>query len=203
MTACFQIKADLAESRQAIQEHVTKIESLRQDLKSASDSVARLEQDIRQRDSELEGLAHRVVAHEDDAEDARSELATLKREQIRAAEEHRRALADLTACVESAQTELETARRGKGEVDDAADALRERANSLEAELEKLQRQVRDLQAESANREVHIAQMEKQRERDREDLHGINIALDSKQQELALVSVVCRRPPDLKLKEKRS
>ena len=45
-----------------------------------------------------------------------------------------------------------------------------------------------MQTESANKEVRIAQMEKQRERDREDLHGLNIALDSKQQELELVSL---------------
>jgi hypothetical protein len=32
-------------------------------------------------------------------------------------------------------------------------------------------------------------MEKQRDRDREDLQGLNIALDSKQQELELVSAL--------------
>lgn len=183
----FQLEAELAESRQhadALQENT---ESLRQELKAANDSVARLDQDIRQRDTELEGLAHRVVAHEDEAEDARSELATLKREQTRTADEHRRALADLTARAEGAQAELEAAARGKGEADVAADVLRERVGTLEAELDKLRKQVRELQAESANREVHTAQMEKQRERDREDLQGLNIALDSKQQELELVS----------------
>ncbi|KAH9068092.1 hypothetical protein EDB83DRAFT_684060 [Lactarius deliciosus] len=181
-----QLEAELAESRQhadALQENT---ESLQQELKAANDNVARLDQDIRQRDTELEGLAHRVVAHEDEAEDARSELATLKREQTRTADEHRRALADLTARAEGAQAELEAAVRGKGEADVAADALRERVGTLEAELEKLRKQVRELQAESANREVHTAQMEKQRERDREDLQGLNIALDSKQQELELL-----------------
>ena len=66
-------------------------------------------------------------------------------------------------------------------------SLRERIGTLEAELEKSSKHIRDLQTESANREVHITQMEKQRERDREDLRGLNIALDSKQQELELVS----------------
>ena len=171
----------------ALQEHEANTESLRQELKAANDSVARLDQDIRQRDTELEGLAHRVVAHEDDAEEARTELATLKREQTRTAEEHGRVLADVTARAESAQAELDAAMRGKGEADATADALRERVGTLEAEQEKLRKQVRDLQAESANREVNIAQMEKQRDRDREDLQGLNIALDSKQQELELVS----------------
>ncbi|KAH9001907.1 hypothetical protein EDB86DRAFT_3074702 [Lactarius hatsudake] len=185
-----QLEAELAESRQHADELTNALhentESLRQELKAANDNVARLDQDIRQRDTELEELAHRVVAHEDEAEDARSELATLRREQTRTADEHHRALADLTARAEGAQAELEAAVRGKGEADVAADALRERVGTLEAELEKLRKQVRELQAESANREVHIAQMEKQRDRDREDLQGLNIALDSKQQELELL-----------------
>jgi hypothetical protein len=190
----FQLETELAESRQhaddlnnAVEEHEANTELLQQELKAANDNVTRLDQDIRQRDSELEGLAHRVVAHEDDAEEARTELATLKREQTHTAEEHQRVLAVLTARAESAQAELDAAVRGKGDADVAADTLRERVGTLEAELEKLRKQVRDLQAESANREVQIAQMEKQRDRDREDLQGLNIALDSKQQEVELVS----------------
>jgi chromosome segregation ATPase len=155
----------------------------------AHDNAARLEQDIRQRDTELEGLAHRIVAHEDEAEEARAELAALKREHGRTTEDHRRDLADLTARAEGAQAELEAAIQGKKDADVAADSLRERVATLEADLEKMKKQIRDLQTESANREVHIAQVEKQRERDREDLQGLNIALDSKQQELELVSGV--------------
>jgi chromosome segregation ATPase len=193
LTSCFQLEAELAESRQHADDLTnaleTNTESLRQELKAANDNVTRLDQDIRQRDTELEELAHRVVAHEDEVEDARSELATLKREQTRTADEHRRALAELTTRAESAQAELEAAIQGKGEADVAVDTLRERVGSHEAELEKVRKQVRDLQTESANREVHIAQMEKQRDRDREDVQGLNIALDSKQQELELVSLI--------------
>ena len=103
-------------------------------------------------------------------------------------DEHRRALADLTTRAEGTQVELEAAVQGKDDADAVVHSLRERIGTLEAELEKLGKQVRDLQTESANKEVSIAQMEKQRERDREDLHGLNIALDSKQQELELVSL---------------
>ena len=164
------------------------LSSLRQELKCANDSVTRLEQDIRQRDTELEELAHRVIAHEDEAEDVRAELATLKREQVHTTDEHRRVVAELIARVESAQAELGAAVQGKDGAELAANSLRERVEPLEAELEKLRKQIRDLQTESANREVQIAQMEKQRERDRDDLQGLNIALDSKQQELELVSL---------------
>ena len=96
---------------------------------------------------------------------------------------------ELTAHAEGIQAELGAAVQGKDGAEVVVQSLRERIGTLEAELEKLGKQVRDLQTESANKEVHIAQMEKQRERDREDLQGLNIALDSKQQELELVSAL--------------
>lgn len=66
--------------------------------------------------------------------------------------------------------------------------LHERVDALEAVLEKQRKQVRDLHGpDSANREVNITQMRKQRDSDYEDLQGLNIALDSKQQDLELVS----------------
>ncbi|KAH9976709.1 hypothetical protein BGW80DRAFT_1289926 [Lactifluus volemus] len=177
-----QLGAELAELRQQADD----LSSLRQELKCANDSVTRLEQDIRQRDAELEELAHRVVAREDEAEDVRAELATLKREKVHTTDEHRRVVAELTSRAESAQTELGAAVQRMNDAEFAANSLRERVEPLEAELEKLKKQVRDLQTESANREVQVAQMEKQRERDRDDLQGLNIALDSKQQELELM-----------------
>jgi chromosome segregation ATPase len=181
----FQLETKLADLRH----HADHIASLQQDLKFANDSVARLQQDIRQRDSELEGLAHRIVAREDEAEDARAELAAFKHEHVRMADEHRLALVELTTRAEGTEAELGAAVQGKDDVDAVVQSLRERIGTLEAELEKLGKQVRDLQTESANKEVHIAQMEKQRDRDREDLQGLNIALDSKQQELELVSAL--------------
>jgi len=157
-------------------------------LKLAHGSIARLEQDIRQRDTDIEGLAHRIVAREDEAEDARAEVTALKCEHAHATDEYRRVIADLTTRADGAQVELGAAVRDKDDADASVNSLRERIVTLEAESEKLRRQVRDLQTESANREVQIAQMEKQRVKEREDLQGLNIALDSKQQELELVSL---------------
>jgi chromosome segregation ATPase len=179
-----QLEAELAKSRQQTDD----LTSLQQELKIANDSVSRLEQDIRQRDAELEELAHRIVAHEDEAEDSHAELATLKREQTRTADEHRRVVADLAKRAETAQAELDAAVQGKTDAESTADSLRERVDTLNAESEKQRKQIRDLQTESANREVQIAQMEKRHEKDREDIQGLNIALDSKQQELELVSL---------------
>jgi hypothetical protein len=189
LSACTDVVFKLETKLADLRHHADNIDLLQQDLKCANDSVARLQQDIRQRDSELEGLAHRIVAREDEAEDARAELAALKQEHARAADEHRRALVELTTRAEGTQAELGAAVQEKDDADAVVQSLRERIGTLEAELEKLGKQVRDLQTESANKEVHIAQMEKQRERDREDLQGLNIALGSKQQELELVSAL--------------
>ena len=189
LSACTNIVSQLETKLADLRHHADNIASLQQELKSANDSVARLQQDILQRDSELEGLAHRIVAREDEAEDSRAELAALKQEHARVADEHRRELVELTTRAERTQAELVAAVREKDDADAIVQSLRERISILEAESEKLGKQVRDLQTESANREVHIAQMEKQRERDREDLQGLNIALDSKQQELELVSAL--------------
>lgn len=59
---------------------------------------------------------------------------------------------------------------------------------LKAEVERLTSQTRELQQESADKEVCIVQITKQRAQDKQDLEGMNIALDSKQQELELVRV---------------
>ena len=59
---------------------------------------------------------------------------------------------------------------------------------LKDEIECLRRQIHELQQESADKEVKILQITKQRAQDKEDLQGLNIALDSKQQELALVRI---------------
>jgi len=189
LSACTNVMFQFETKLAGLRHHADNFASLQQELKFANDSVARLQQDIRQRDSELEGLAHRIVAREDEAEDARAELAALKQEHAHVSDEHHRALVELTARAEGTQAELGAAVRGKDDADGVVQSLRERIGTLEAELEKLGKQVRDLQTESANKEVHIAQMEKQRERDREDLQGLNIALDSKQQELELVSAL--------------
>jgi hypothetical protein len=68
------------------------------------------------------------------------------------------------------------------------------AFSLDEEVGKLRRQVHELQQESATKEVTVTQLNKWREQDKEDIKGLNIALDSKQQELELVRrfSICRR-----------
>ena len=50
----------------------------------------------------------------------------------------------------------------------------------------LREHIHALQQSSMLREVQLVHLAKQRTQDREDLNGMNIALDSKQQELELV-----------------
>lgn len=76
--------------------------------------------------------------------------------------------------------------RQKAEADVEMKTSKERVNALKDEVERLRRQVHELQQESADKEVKIVQITKQRAQDKEDLQGLNIALDSKQQELELV-----------------
>jgi len=67
----------------------------------------------RRHDSELEGLAHRIVTCEDKVEDVCTELAALKQEDdARAIDEHRRAFTGLTThaeCPQGPQAEIRAA----------------------------------------------------------------------------------------------
>ncbi|KAJ6488669.1 hypothetical protein C8R47DRAFT_1126530 [Mycena vitilis] len=57
---------------------------------------------------------------------------------------------------------------------------------LKVELERLTGQSSELQRESADKELRVAQLMKERAQDKQDLEGLNVALDSKQQELELL-----------------
>ena len=76
--------------------------------------------------------------------------------------------------------------RERAEAEVVVGTLKEKVAELGEELEKLRKQVHELQQESADKEVKLAQAAKQRAKDKEDIEGLNIALDSKQQEVELV-----------------
>ncbi|KAJ7870167.1 hypothetical protein B0H14DRAFT_3576021 [Mycena olivaceomarginata] len=63
---------------------------------------------------------------------------------------------------------------------------KEQAGDLNDEIGRLRRQIHELNQQSADKEVKIVQITKQRAQDKQDLQGLNIALDSKQQELELL-----------------
>ncbi|ETW79905.1 hypothetical protein HETIRDRAFT_477546 [Heterobasidion irregulare TC 32-1] len=171
---------------QSLREREGRVNSLEQELKYALDNAARLEQRVQQRDADVEELAHKVVAREDEVEDVREALSTAKREHARALDEQRRAVIDLSALEGGARTQLEAAIKAKAEADVAASTMKDRVAALEQDIERLHKQVHTLKTESADKEVSLVQMEKQRDHLRDDVQGLTIALDSKQQELELL-----------------
>ena len=76
--------------------------------------------------------------------------------------------------------------RAKAEADVEIKTSRDCIDVLKEEVERLRRHVHSLQQESADKEVKIVQMTEQHSLDKEDFQGLNIALDSKQQELQIV-----------------
>ncbi|CAK5271161.1 unnamed protein product [Mycena citricolor] len=143
-----------------------RIVELTQERQYALDNVTRLEENIRRRDAEVTEYSQRVLEHESEAESLREQMSRLKREHATA--------------LESALAERAT------ENDEQARVARDRVNDFKDEVERLRRQIHELQQESADKEVKLAQMGKQHKQDKEDLQGMNIALDSKQQELELM-----------------
>jgi chromosome segregation ATPase len=165
-----------------------------QDRQFALENVARLEEKVRQRDAELAESAQRIVQREVDAEQLREQMSDMKRQHARVVDEHVRALQETTGQVGEARRHLEALIKDRAGAVVVMETLRGQANQLKDEVERLRRQVQVLQQESADKEVKIVQITKQRAQDQDDLHGLNIALNSKQQELELVS---SRPGSMK------
>jgi chromosome segregation ATPase len=113
-------------------------------------------------------------------------MAGMKREHSRVLDEQNRALQEFAGQEGEARMHMEVLIRQKAEADVEMRTLKDRVGALKDEVERLRRQVHELQQESADKEVKMLQVTKQRAQDKEDLQGLNIALDSKQQELELV-----------------
>ena len=113
-------------------------------------------------------------------------MSTIKREHARLVNEQTRALRDAAGQEDESRIRVDQLVRAKAEADVEIKTSRDRIIVLKEEVERLRRQVHSLQQESADKEVKIIHMTKQHSLDKEDLQGLNIALDSKQQELELV-----------------
>ncbi|KIP06376.1 hypothetical protein PHLGIDRAFT_90915 [Phlebiopsis gigantea 11061_1 CR5-6] len=174
------------ELTKALQEREDRVGALEQERQYAYDSVSRLQENIRQRDAELSGYAQRIREREAEAEGLREGLTRQKREHARIVDEQSRKISEVVAREVEARATMERIVREKAEDDVAASALTERVSALTEELERLRKQVHQLQQESADKEVKLLQAAKQRSQDKEDMQGLNIALDAKQQELELL-----------------
>ncbi|KAG1807788.1 uncharacterized protein BJ212DRAFT_1485365 [Suillus subaureus] len=175
-----------SELQRATEEHETRITCLTAELTFANENVFRLESNIKERDAAISTLTTTLLTRTDEAESLREELTTIKVEHSRAFSSQTRALQDLQTQEKDLRTQLEVAVREKAESDIMLGMSKERVGSLMDEVAKLRRTVHEMQQTSAARDVTILQLRKERERDREDVNGLNIALDSKQQELELI-----------------
>ncbi|KAG6336108.1 hypothetical protein ID866_2974 [Astraeus odoratus] len=171
---------------QALQEQEDRISDLDDELRFTKESVARLEENVKMRNEEITSLSERLLQSAKDAEELREQLSSLHREQARIREQQRREVDDALTREEQAREQLEEALKEKAKSDIMLGSSKERIDSLTEEVTRLRGQVHQLQLESADKEVKILQLTKQHMQDKEDINGLNIALDSKQQELELV-----------------
>lgn len=180
---------------QALQDCTSKVDELEKERGYALNNVSRLEELLRRRDAEIEEAQSRIVDREQEAEQLRAQTNKMKREHSRSADEQNRRIDEIIRREKVARMDMENAVRQKAEDEVALGSIKERVATLTNEVNRLRRQVHDLQQESADKEVKLLQLTKARAQDEEDKEGLNIALDSKQQELELVRVFpsSRRP----------
>ncbi|TDL26867.1 hypothetical protein BD410DRAFT_819072 [Rickenella mellea] len=176
----------LDQSKRDLAARDSQISTLQQEHQFARDETARLENLLRQRNAELSESTQHISSLSQELEDTNAELSRIRREYNRQVESHGRDQEDVARREEDMRTRMEDAVRQKAQVDVELSTLRERAEKAKEETEKLRRQVHELKVESADREMKLMELQKKREQDKEDRLGLNIALDSKQQELELL-----------------
>ena len=172
-----------------MQEREDRLSTLDRERKYAQDNVTRLQENLRQRDADIAELTKRFRESDAKVEEIREGFTRQKREHSRTVDEQSRKLSEVVAREVESRHSMERAVREKAEADVIMDTLKERVSTMSEELEKLRRQVHELQQESADKEVKLAQAVKQRALDKEDIQGLNIALGSKQQEVELVCTI--------------
>lgn len=161
---------------------------LQRERQAAAENITHLEKLLEERDAELDTFTKKLSSKEEEIDSLRDELSSLRREHARLASEHDRAISSVGGREADARKQVEEALRSQTEAQMEAKSLQDRVDTLQEEVEKLRRQVHELKKQSADQDVKFVQMQRQHEQDKEDKLGLNIALDSKQQELELVSV---------------
>ncbi|KAG6911060.1 hypothetical protein DXG01_004575 [Tephrocybe rancida] len=169
-----------------LQEHADRISQLDQERQFSQENVARLEDKLRQRDEEDTGYSQQALQREAEAEQLREEMSNLRREHTHAIDELQRALQEASVQEGGARAQVENLVRQQATVDIEMKSSTDKINALKDEVERQRRKIQVLQQESADKEVKLVQLNKQHQRDKEDLEGMNTALDSKQMELELI-----------------
>lgn len=189
----FQLEDSLQQERQtaeerhnALQDLENRIQGLEQEKQFADERINHLNENLHQRDEDINQITQRMIAGESKVEQLREEMSSLKREHSHVVDEQTRALQHASDQEKNAKTREEQFVRAKAEADVELKTNRDRVAALKDELDHLRRQIHILQQDSADKDIKIVQMTKQVSQDKEDILGLNIALESKQQELELV-----------------
>ncbi|KAG9080633.1 hypothetical protein FRC06_006325 [Ceratobasidium sp. 370] len=159
-----------AEHEQVVQ----RLEQVERERRTALENQQRLEGVVRTRNQEIAEVEERLLVQSRETELLRADKRELEKVKVQRddavqAEQHLRS-----------QLEAKTANSAE------LGSLRERVTKLSEESTRLQRRVNELKAESADKEVRIMQLNKARALEAEDRDGLNVALQSKQQELELI-----------------
>ena len=184
-----QLKVDqegVDELTQALEEQRDVFSALEEDHQLTLETVSRLEARVSERDADAATLSLRAGQLERENETLRDKIGRLEKERGREVDEQSRELSELAARESESRRQLESIVSEKAQSEILINTLQNRVGSLDEEVGRLRRQVHELQQESAAKEVTVAQLNKWRDQDKEDIKGLNIALDSKQQELELV-----------------
>ena len=184
-----QLKAEqerVDELTQTSEEQKDALSALEEDHQLSLETISRLEARVSQRDAEVATLSLRASQVERENEELRGTIGRLEKERGREVDEQSRELSELVVRESESRRQMESLVSERAESEILVNTLQNRVASLDEEVGRLRRQVHELQQESAAKEVTVTQLNKWRDQDKEDIKGLNIALDSKQQELELV-----------------
>ncbi|KAG6861812.1 hypothetical protein C0995_011693 [Termitomyces sp. Mi166 len=169
----------------ALQEQADRISQLDQEHQSSQENVSRLEEKLRQRDEEEKDYSQQIKQREAEAKELREEMSNLRVEHTRTLDELKRTLEEVSLQESTARAQVENLARQQATFDEVKSSA-DKISALKEEVERQRRRIQLLQQESADKEVKLVQLTKQHQRDKEDLEGMNTALDSKQMELELI-----------------
>jgi chromosome segregation ATPase len=148
--------------------------------------MSHLESNNKQHLMQINEYTARIQQAETEKEAMLTQLDEAKNKRESDADAQSRELRDASRKGEEAKAQTAFATEQKNAAEEQVRQSAQKIVGLQEELDRLRRQIQDLQQQSADNEVKRVQMSKQREKDMEDISGLNMALDSKQQELELV-----------------
>ncbi|CCA66473.1 hypothetical protein PIIN_00158 [Serendipita indica DSM 11827] len=174
---------DLVQSNSDLQRQ---LEQIKQEQAFTTENVERLQHLLKERDREIEDIEKARQQHF-------TEMDSLRGRVTSADKEHARQLAERARRIHDLETELRNQMERSTQImNETADrdvylgALEERANGRLEENERMRRRVHELEQESAAKEMRLVELRRDNDRIRDDNANLNIALDSKQQELELI-----------------